>query len=164
MKTIPLTRGLVAIVDDDDYESLSRLKWCACGRAQNEYAVRAITCKGVKNLSRIQFMHRAIMNPPLDMQVDHINGNKLDNRRTNLRLCTPAENSRNQARPKNNTSGFKGVSWNRREQKWKAVIGVGGKRIGGGSYHTKEEAARAYDELARKHHGEFARLDYRETP
>lgn len=94
-----------------------------------------------------------------DRQVDHINGNRGDNRISNLRLATCSENLCNRVRQKNNTSGLKGVSWIGQYQKWQATIRFGGRNKFLGRFDTKEEAANAYNEAALKHHGEFAMLD-----
>lgn len=94
-----------------------------------------------------------------DRQVDHINGDRADNRIVNLRLATHSENQQNRRRPSNNTSGHKGVSWIKRYQKWQATIRVGRRNINLGRFDTKEAAANAYGRAALKHHGEFAMLD-----
>jgi len=103
-------------------------------------------------------MHRVIVNAPKDKFVDHRNGNPLDNQKHNLRLCSNAENGRNRGKNKNNTTGYCGVIKN--GKKYQAAIKIGGKRLCFGSYHTPEEAARAYDVGAIKYHGEFARLNF----
>lgn len=91
--------------------------------------------------------------------VDHINGNRSDNRIVNLRLATNAENLRNRSKPKNNVSGFKGVSWIERYQKWQATIKFDGKNKFLGRFDTREDAADAYNQAALKHHGDFAKVD-----
>ena len=105
---------------------------------------------------KIQYLHRLVMDAPKKVQVDHIDGNKLDCRRTNLRLCTHAGNMRNCRMRKNNTSGRKGVSWHRKSGKWQAQIRVNGKLIHIGLFEFPDEAATAYDQAAMKLHGEFA--------
>lgn len=102
-------------------------------------------------------LHRQIMQPSPGMFVDHINGNRLDNRRENLRVCTPSENVRNQKRSSTNTSGFKGVYWDKNAEKWKAQIQSGGKKINLGHYQTPEAAHQAYCSASKKYHGEFGR-------
>jgi hypothetical protein len=108
-------------------------------------------------------MHRMVMKAPPDMLVDHINQNGLDNRRSNLRLATGAQNQRNAHgrgihRGKPSSSRFRGVS--RSGMKWSAHISVNGKNIRLGTFRTEEQAARAYDTAARIYHKEFARLNF----
>lgn len=92
-------------------------------------------------------------------QIDHVNGNKADNRISNLRLASGSENLRNRGKPCNNTSGYKGVSWIAHYQKWQATIKFDGKNKYLGRFATREEAAEAYSKAALQHHGEFANLD-----
>ena len=94
------------------------------------------------------------------MHVDHINGNPLDNRKSNLRICTNAENQRNKGVYKNNKSGYKGVHWFKRDKKWQAQIKHNNKSIHIGLYEDKEEAARAYDKKAKELHGNFKNLNF----
>jgi len=103
-------------------------------------------------------MHREIINAPADLQVDHINGNGLDNRRENLRLCTNAENARNRRLSKNNTTGYKGVDLD--ANRYRAQIRVGQKFVYLGRFDDPIEAAKAYDAAAREHYGEFARTNF----
>lgn len=145
MKSIPLTKGLVALVDDEDFEFLNQYKW----HSSHGYAVRLKGTKGDR-------MHRVIMNAPSDMFVDHINGNRADNRRANLRVCTPGENGKNKTLFVTNKSGHRGVYWNK--NKWRAQICVNRKQIYLGRFDTLEDAAQAYKDAAIKHHGEFASL------
>jgi hypothetical protein len=105
-------------------------------------------------------LHNLLMNTPKGMVTDHINGDPLDNRKENLRICTAAENQRNRGANKNNTSGFKGVSWSKRDKIWRAGIGHDGKDIKLGCFEDKEEAARAYDRKAIELHGEFAYTNF----
>ncbi|MFA6043577.1 MAG: HNH endonuclease, partial [Phycisphaerales bacterium] len=143
-REIPLTKGFVAIVDDEDFERINALKWCA---TSDPYAVRSHPVNGV--WIRL-WMHRVVLDAPPGRLVDHISGDKLDNRRANLRLCTPAENARNTPGGWGRF-GFKGV---RREKcgLYAAHIQVAGRRYY--TYHltTAEEAARAYDEMRSEEH------------
>src|SRR4030065_939634 len=106
MKEIKLTKGKVAIVDDEDYDWLMQWKWRINSIG---YAMRTVKKNGK---ARKIFMHRVILNTPSDMCSDHANHNRLDNRRCNLRICTKQQNQANAPAPKNNRSGGKGVSWN----------------------------------------------------
>lgn len=105
-----------------------------------------------------KFMHRLILNAPEGSQVDHINGNKLDNRRSNLRLATASQNRANKGKIVNNTSGYKGVSLS--GKKWAADIAMNKVKVRLGRFDTPEEAAKAYDQAARELHGEFARPNF----
>jgi hypothetical protein len=138
------------MVDDADYEWLSQWKWYAlCPKRGGIYA----------NSGPHGLMHRLIMSPPPGMEVDHVNGDGLDNRRGNLRICTKSGNQRNQrpqSRPQ--SSRFKGVHRNGRN--WGAQIKVNGHKMHLGTTRIEEEAARLYDQAARQHFGEFARTNF----
>jgi len=157
MKEIPLTKGYVALVDDEDYPYLSQFKWCA--KVEKYGYVSAVRkAKMVSGKSRLLYMHRVIMDAPLGIDVDHRDGCALNNQRFNLRVCSRMENARNRGKSKNNTSGFCGVS--KHGSGFQAMIGVNRKRIHLGTYPTPEEAAQAYDFGAIKYHGEFAKLNF----
>jgi len=149
MKEIQLTKGKVVVVDDDDYEWLNRWKWHYNGR----YAVR---WEGKKNI----YMHREIMKTPGGMETDHINRDSLNNCRSNLRICTHAENIQNRNKQSNNTSGYNGVYWHKKAKKWVAGIRINQVRIYLGVYSIKEDAAKTYDQAARKLFGEFAKTNF----
>lgn len=156
MREIELTQGKVALVDDADYERVSRHKWCASRNGRTWYAIRREYNPKPKQV----FLHRFILDAPDSAEVDHKDGNGLNCQRDNLRLATHAQNQRNQKRRVTNKSGYKGVSWYGRDKKWRAVIGIGGKVKTLGCYATAEEAARAYDEAARELFGEFAKTNF----
>lgn len=159
MKEIQLTRGYVTVVDDEDYEWLSQWKWHASsGTNGSVYAVRKCSVTE-KRGHRFIALHREITNAPCDLQVDHIDGNSLNNRRSNLRLCTQLQNNQNAPKNKRNTSGYKGVHWNIGEKKWVAHIRVNQKKVRLGSFGNVEDAAKAYAEASRKYHGEFGRIE-----
>lgn len=152
---IPLTRGLFAIVDADDYELVNQYTWHASGGG---YAAAYV---GGGRKSRVMaFMHRLIAETPDGMVTDHIDGDRLNNRRSNLRICNQSDNCANTKRRAGGHSAFKGVTWftTKRHKKgyWKAAIS--GKHIG--YFDTEEAAARGYDYHARKRFGEFARLNF----
>lgn len=155
-RLIPLTKGKFAIVDADDYERLNPWKWHYSSKG---YATRSLPTGNRGTIS----MHRVIAGTPIGGITDHANGNKLDNRKENLRVCTKADNCRNSKIPKNNTSGYKGVNWHNQRKRWVAAIVVGYKRISLGTHECPRAAARAYDAAARKHHGEFAFVNFPET-
>ena len=146
MKQIPLGKsGKFALVDDADFDWLSQLKWRdSC----NGYA-----SSGVKSIK----MHRLIMQTPKGMHTDHIDGNGLNNQRSNLRICTQSQNGMNRGAQINSTSGNKGVF--KRGKRWKSQIKVGKKIKYLGYFASKTEAAIAYNKAALEHFGEFARLN-----
>ncbi len=152
MKEIPLTSGGYAIVDDADFPMLSKFSWMN----SNGYAVNVTQKDNKRTRTR---MHRLILGDRVKKYTDHINGNKLDNRRVNLRPCTNAENMRNIPPKKQNTSGYKGVTWQNDCSRWKAQIKVNYKNIHIGIFKIKKDAAIAYNEAALKHFGQFAWLN-----
>lgn len=153
---IPLTKGKFAIVDPDDFFRLSGYKWQAKGD-KTFYATRAAPREHGK-LRHIP-MHREILDVPAGMVVDHINHNGLDNRKANLRPATFAQNVWSSAR-RRGCSGYKGVSFDKERRLWNVNIAYYGKVEFLGSFSDKIEAAKVYDEAARKHHGEFATLNF----
>jgi hypothetical protein len=148
MREIKLTKGQVTLVDDEDYERLAVRKWHAqpstCGFA----AVAKIDGKKV-------LMSRVIMNAPDGVHVDHKDGNRLNNQKSNLRFATVSQNQQNKARGKANTSGYKGVM-RCSNGKYNAYIYVAGKRKDLGRFTTAKDGARAYDAAALEYFGEFA--------
>jgi len=150
---------MVALVDDDDFEELNQWKWSVVKSGDNYYAMRSKYLGKVDGKMKfLHFsMHRVITNAKKCEQIDHINGNGLDNRKNNLRACTQSENQRNRSHTKNNTTGYKGVHPNR--ERFRASIQVNKKDIHIGYYKTPIEAATAYNNAALKYHGEFARLN-----
>jgi hypothetical protein len=155
VRYIPLTQGKYAIVDAGDYERVSRYKWCLSRTGKQLYAQRRTGGKTIR-------MHQFIMNPPKGMVVDHIDGNGLNNRRSNLRICTRPENTRNRRVNPNTSTGFKGVWRDKKTGKCWAQIYFEGKPIRLGSFATAVEAARAYDRKAIELFGQFARLNFPE--
>jgi hypothetical protein len=156
MKEIKLSQGKVALVDDGDFEWLNQWRWAAHKNGYVFYVVRVVYTPTPKTIQ----IHRLITNAPKGMVVDHINGDGLDNRRENLRLCTVAENNKNRRRNSNNTSGYKGVR--RDTYKYKAAIKSENKLIHLGMFSSPEDAARAYDKAAKEIFGKFAKLNFPE--
>lgn len=151
---ISLTQGREALIDAADAPLVADRKWYVTIKADmgHAYAV-ARSGKGKTPIS----MHRMLMNAPKGMVVDHINGDGLDNRRSNLRLATHRENIRNQRlRFKQKTSRFKGVSYHAENNKWQAEIEQNGGRLCLGLFEDEERAARCYDAAAKVFHGRFA--------
>lgn len=172
-KQIPLTKGKFALVDDEDFEFLSQWKW----HFNNRYACRCIYtyADGVerkqKNRKQIRiFMHREIMNPPSDKEIDHINRCGLDNRKSNLRICTREQNARNSLPSsyagKDKESIYKGVYLRKdRNKKWVSyIMGKNKKTIYIGGFYSEIEAAIAYNAKAKQLFGEFALLNVIENP
>jgi hypothetical protein len=161
MKKIELGNGHNTLIDDDDFYIINQYKWLLHKTRNTSYA---------KNLlidGKIQFMHRQIMNPPINMSIDHIDGNGLNNQKSNLRLCTHSQNMCN--RKSWGSSIYLGVS--KRNVKYKskngiiiytyffAEICVNNKDLFLGSFKSEIEAALTYNKAAMKYHGEFARLN-----
>jgi hypothetical protein len=157
-KHIPLTRGLSALVSDADYDWLSRWKWLVVGPG---YAGRF---EGSSATRHLVYMHRAVVGAQPGQRVDHINQDRLDNRRENLRLVTNAQNQQNKKRPSHNQSGYKGVCWHKGVGKWHARIVVNGQRVHLGYYRDLETAALLYDAAARYFFGEYACPNFPDTP
>ena len=153
-KEIQLNKEIVSIVDDEDFEYLNQWKWYLLKSHTNYYAIR--TSKPENKLIQL---HRVVIKAKEGEFVDHINGNKLDNRKINLRICTKAQNSQNRKMSKFNKSGFNGVSWCIKNKKWVAQISCENKKIHIGYYIELKDAARAYNQAAQKYHGEFAKLN-----
>ena len=156
MKTIPLTRGFVTLVDDSDYRHLLGFSWNAHTRDGFTYAR---TSYGNGHI----YLHDYLMKPPKGMVVDHINGDKLDNQRHNLRIATTAQNNYNTKKTENRSSQFKGVVWDKSRNKWKAQIKLNGVNKALGRFDSEEDAARAYDAAAKDLFKEFACLNFPKT-
>lgn len=157
MKLIKVTKGLYTLVDDDDYEELSKYKWYASKKSKNYdkyYIERRI--RYPDGSSKIFKMHRIIMNAPPGKNVDHINGNPLDNRKCNLRLCSQSQNNMNSKLQKNSTTGYRGVSWHKKAGKWRAYINVNRKQYHLGLYDDINDAIDAYNKASIEKHGEYA--------
>lgn len=158
MKSLLLSRGQSAIVDDCDFDRVSTFKWYAKWDAKGRryYAARNAWVGPKRTTIKL---HHTILDAPQGLVVDHINGDGLDNRRANLRSCSQLQNMANQG-PRKSLSGFKGVHFDKRSKKWSAAIGINGRRLHIGTFKNPEDAARAYDASALLHCGEFARLNF----
>jgi AP2 domain/HNH endonuclease len=159
MREIPLTRGQVALVDDADFEEISRHKWCAgwSDSTQSFYAKRANRTTEGKKYALLMHRHVLGLDYGDKRQGDHISGNTLDNRRENLRIASQAENKRNTRKRSTNTSGFKGVYFHKGANKWLAQIVINRKWKYLGLHPTPELAYQAYCAASAEYHGEFAR-------
>ncbi len=158
----PTHPNTFALVDDKDFEWLNQWKWHAAEWNNGFYVIRSqYIGGGAKNPKFVQFkMHRLIMNTKVGLDVDHIDGNGLNNTRVNLRNCTRTQNLWNSKPTKGGISKYKGVTWQHRQKKWQARINVNSKRIFLGYHFTEVEAAKAYDRAAKKYHGEFANTNF----
>jgi hypothetical protein len=154
-KEIKLTKGKVAIVDDEDYEWLNQWKWYARESSGNWYASRREAGGRCEKRALIH-MHRLILGAESGQYPDHINHNGLDNRRENLRISTHSLNLANQRLQKGRSSRYKGVCFHKKRQNWIAGIKINQKRINLGYFPTETYAAKAYDNAAIKYFGEFA--------
>ena len=153
MKEIKLTQGKFAIVDDEDFEELSKYRWCY----KDGYATRGIAA-GVRRRTTL-LMHVVIIGKVNGLETDHINGNGLDNRRENLRHVTSSQNQQNRASCKNTSSQYKGVHWSKANKNWTSHIRIAGEKHHLGIYGSELEAAIAYNEAAQRLFGEYARLN-----
>lgn len=177
MKEIQLTQGKVAIVDDENFESLNENKWYIKKDNKNYYALRNIIVRHQNKQKNIQqklktiMLHREIMEHKLNRKlehnehIDHINRDGLDNRECNLRLCNPSQNKSNSIKQKTycgkpTTSIYKGVRWFKSHKKWRADIKYQGKTKYLGLFDNEKDAAKAYDQKAKELFGEFVRPNF----
>lgn len=154
MKQIKITynkKSFIVLLDDSDYKKVNGYNWYfGSGYAQTRLEEKTV------------YMHRLITNAPKHLCVDHIDGNRLNNQKNNLRLCTRAENTRNSRKQKNNKNTYKGVT-QFSNGKWRAQIWYENKIYQMGMYDTEVEAAIAYDKKAIELHKDFAHLNFPET-
>lgn len=157
---LPLTRGLWTVVDAQDFDQVNDGKWTAHpSRSANSirwYANRRLVIGG---RTRSVMMHRVLMGAPRGLDVDHENGDSLDNRRGNLRACTRSDNHCNR-RYRLGSSGYRGVVWHKESGTWQVHVSKDKVVYSGGYFHDVVEAARHRDRMALKHHGEFAILNF----
>jgi len=155
-RKIPLTQGKFALVDPDDYKKLSKYNWYAIRSPRGFYAARSVYANKHRAGQTIR-MHRIILNPPEGKFIDHINHNGLDNRKSNLRLCTIQQNVWNMRKQRGNcTSQYKGVTRRKDIGKWQARIICNGRVMFIGYFDDEKAAAMAYDAKAKELFGEFA--------
>ena len=175
MRYIPLTKGYFAIVDDEDFAILSTNKWCVSVVSRGKHAL-IYAVRRPKASTKLTLMHRVITNAPEGMETDHADGNGLNNIRKNLRVCTRTQNSQNSVPQHglNRTSHYIGVclTFPHRERHrrsgslrtaWRAQLISNGRIVFCKEFRTEIEAARAYNQAAKKHHGEFAWLNQVKT-
>ena len=163
MRFIPLTQGKSAWLDDEDFERINTHKWGAQKTKEGDYyAIRTICHKDGRH--ERMYMHREIMGAGADQEVDHRNGNKLDNRKANLRIATAGQNQWNKGKNSNNSTGYKGVFYdpspNHNGRPFYARLKRNNKRMRLGYFSTPEEAAKAYDKAALQNDGEFVYLNF----
>jgi len=142
MKKIKLTQGKYALVDDEDFQWLNQYRWHI---STHNYAETKVEGKNI-------YMHRLVNKTPVGSLTDHINRDTLDNRRMNLRIADKRINSINRGLQSNNTSGYKGISWQKRTSKWEAYIWIRGVKIHLGRFNSVDEAAIARQKAERVHH------------
>lgn len=155
MRIIQLTQGKEAILDDEDYDRVSKYKWHYAHYPGGGYA--KTNNKG--NKPALLRMHRIVLNAKSGELIDHINGNTLDNRKENLRIVNQSQNMMNTRLRSTNTSGYKGVCYDKRWKNWLAHIWKDGEQIYLGCFKDKKLAAKAYNEAAKEYHGEYAKLN-----
>lgn len=158
MATVTLTQGMVATIDASDIDLVNGWNWSALmsPRRKAVYAARVIARDGKQTML---LMHRVIIGAEPGLVVDHRDGDGLNNRQSNLRLCSRADNALNTGRRADNKSGFKGVFFDARSGKWRAEIRRGGRSVHLGLHEDPEEAYARYCAAAHDIHGEFARLE-----
>lgn len=158
---VPLTRGFEALVDVEDAPLVSQWNWCVSGPGLYEhggtslYAMRRASVDGVMRTIK---MHRLLFNASAGAQVDHINGNGLDNRKANLRFVTHAQNMQNRKMHRNNSTGYKGVYWDENRLMFQSIICANGHKAHLGWFYCPEQAHAAYAEASKRLHGEYGRL------
>jgi hypothetical protein len=150
-------KGIAILVDEEDYRVHAKYRWFLDSGGYAAMNIYPIDDNGNK-VHKIVTMHRLIIDPPDGFQVDHRDRNRLNNRRSNLRVATHAQNMLNKSKYKSNTSGITGVKWHKREQKWWSEICFQGKNRWLGYFSSKEEASKAYQQAHKKYFGEFASI------
>jgi hypothetical protein len=145
---LPLSKGHVTVIDFADLEKVRGHKWCVVGTKTHKYAQSRIKNKAFN-------LHRFLMGNPTGKIVDHIDGNGLNNCRANLRIVSARQNTQNSFKSRGCSSKYKGVAWNKRDQKWEVKF-----TFSLGQFESEEDAAKKYDDYVRSIHGEFARYNF----
>lgn len=157
--TVPLTQGKSTVIDAADWPLICDRHWNLL-RTQAGCLYAATWIRQPSGKYWVQLLHRLLLDPPPGMLVDHRNGDGLDNRRANLRLATESQNHFNAGKHSHNTSGYKGVTWDKERQKWLAQIRAYKRQYFLGRFTDPIAAARAYDAKCRELHGAFAVLNF----
>lgn len=160
MKTITLTQNQFALVDDADYEFLNQWKWYAFRAGNKWYAARTSKRDSITKKQTTIWIHRVINNTPAGLDTDHVDGNGLNNQKSNLRSVTGSQNQGNTGKRRDNTSGFKGVTWDKHANKYTAQIRFNKEHIYLGLFTDPVDAARAYDSKALEIFGDFAQTNF----
>lgn len=160
MKKLNLSKNKQAIIDDEDFIVLSKFIWTYEKSGRSEYASRFI---GTPPNRKKIYLHRQILGAKTGQCVDHKNGDGLDNRRTNLRISTKAQNQMNQRKQKNRSSKYIGVSFDKSRNKWVSYYSINKKRFVIGRFENEIDAALARDEKVKKEFKEFASLNFEEN-
>lgn len=158
MKEIQLSRGLVSLIDDQDHDLVRQYSWYASKDGNTWYARTNISIEPQKR--RTLRMHILILNPPHGFVCDHVDGNGLNNCRSNLRIATQSQNIANSRLTQNKTSKYRGVYWHKRDRRWCSKIRFHGKDFHIGHFDSEIDAAMAYDKGAIKFFGEFAKTNF----
>ena len=158
-KEIELTHGFLATVDDEHYQYISQYKWRAKIERRSDGSIRTVYAQRNISHKKTEFMHRLIIEANNGMQIDHIDGNGLNNTMQNLRVCTASDNMHNQRAQVGGSSTFKGVVWHKQARKWQAQIKVNGKKKYLGIFASDIDAAAAYNSAAVEHFGDFAHIN-----
>jgi hypothetical protein len=157
---VPLTKGYEAVIDAECVDMVAAFSWTASEELRQDGTVRRCSAHRMARVSggrKKVFLHRLIFGRETDLDIDHIDGDALNNRRANLREVTKSQNQHNR-RLQANASGLKGVTWDRDRRVWRARIGINGKRIQLGRFSNKKDAYAAYREASARLHGEFGRV------
>lgn len=158
MKEIRITKGRVALVDDEDFLRVSSFAWQAINNGDGNWYARRSYPRVYGQPRRTEYLHQFLM--PGCVLVDHKNGNGLDNQKSNLRAASPSQNNANSRKKRAASSKFKGVSWSVRVGQWAAQLVARKKHYWLGYFESEDAAARAYDSAARQHFGDFANVNF----